>query len=275
MRGCYAFRSEWHPKCSLFPRSPAWPVLGWQRWGKEGGFLTLLWSSAGWFDHKAKHWGTLDLCVMPWQPQAGHPQRSFWSLENRDLIVCTPFLQCLEMLKRGCSAPGVLETGGSLQRCRASGVHPVPGTWVLGLQHHCAAFPSPHSITQIALVAPGGGLAAAKPSLQPPSEMKALLVGAALLPWMPCCVGSRAHCASLLLQITSAAETEAVTSQKLVKGHAYSVTGAEEVGALPAPVGCNAVSLTCDLSHGSHKFIFNFANSPVSLVLLNPRVSSS
>lgn len=39
--------------------------------------------------------------------------------------------------------------------------------------------------------------------------------------------------ASLLLQITSAAETEAVTSQKLVKGHAYSVTGAEEVGAVP------------------------------------------
>uniref|UniRef100_A0A8B9TTB2 Calpain-2 catalytic subunit n=1 Tax=Anas platyrhynchos TaxID=8839 RepID=A0A8B9TTB2_ANAPL len=34
---------------------------------------------------------------------------------------------------------------------------------------------------------------------------------------------------SLLFQITSAAETEAVTSQKLVKGHAYSVTGAEEV----------------------------------------------
>ncbi|KFP75545.1 Calpain-2 catalytic subunit, partial [Acanthisitta chloris] len=31
------------------------------------------------------------------------------------------------------------------------------------------------------------------------------------------------------IDITSAAETEAVTSQKLVKGHAYSVTGAEEV----------------------------------------------
>lgn len=34
------------------------------------------------------------------------------------------------------------------------------------------------------------------------------------------------------LQITSAAETEAVTTQKLVKGHAYSVTGAEEVMSL-------------------------------------------
>lgn len=33
-----------------------------------------------------------------------------------------------------------------------------------------------------------------------------------------------------LLQITSAAETEAITFQKLVKGHAYSVTAAEEVG---------------------------------------------
>ncbi|NXB90312.1 CAN2 protein, partial [Vidua chalybeata] len=31
------------------------------------------------------------------------------------------------------------------------------------------------------------------------------------------------------IDITSAAETEAVTSQKLVKGHTYSVTGAEEV----------------------------------------------
>ncbi|NWS39208.1 CAN2 protein, partial [Probosciger aterrimus] len=31
------------------------------------------------------------------------------------------------------------------------------------------------------------------------------------------------------IDITSAAESEAVTTQKLVKGHAYSVTGAEEV----------------------------------------------
>lgn len=30
-------------------------------------------------------------------------------------------------------------------------------------------------------------------------------------------------------QVSSAAETEAVTSQKLVKGHAYSITGIEEV----------------------------------------------
>ncbi|NXH17320.1 CAN2 protein, partial [Bucco capensis] len=33
----------------------------------------------------------------------------------------------------------------------------------------------------------------------------------------------------LHLHITNAAETEVVTSQKLVKGHTYSVTGAEEV----------------------------------------------
>lgn len=33
----------------------------------------------------------------------------------------------------------------------------------------------------------------------------------------------------LLLQITSAADSEAVTRQKLVKGHAYSLTGAVEV----------------------------------------------
>lgn len=32
-----------------------------------------------------------------------------------------------------------------------------------------------------------------------------------------------------MFQITSAADSEAVTRQKLVKGHAYSVTGAEEV----------------------------------------------
>lgn len=31
------------------------------------------------------------------------------------------------------------------------------------------------------------------------------------------------------LQITSAADSEAVTHQKLVKGHAYSLTGAVEV----------------------------------------------
>lgn len=31
------------------------------------------------------------------------------------------------------------------------------------------------------------------------------------------------------LQITSLADSEAITFQKLVKGHAYSVTGAEEV----------------------------------------------
>lgn len=31
------------------------------------------------------------------------------------------------------------------------------------------------------------------------------------------------------LQVSSAAETEAITSQKLVKSHAYSVTGVEEV----------------------------------------------
>lgn len=34
---------------------------------------------------------------------------------------------------------------------------------------------------------------------------------------------------SLLLQITSASDSEAVTRQKLVKGHAYSLTGAVEV----------------------------------------------
>lgn len=32
-----------------------------------------------------------------------------------------------------------------------------------------------------------------------------------------------------LVQITSAADSEAVTGQKLVKGHAYSLTGAVEV----------------------------------------------
>lgn len=37
----------------------------------------------------------------------------------------------------------------------------------------------------------------------------------------------------LLRQITSAADSEAVTRQKLVKGHAYSLTGAVEVMSLP------------------------------------------
>lgn len=36
-------------------------------------------------------------------------------------------------------------------------------------------------------------------------------------------------CILLLFQITAAAEIEAITSLKLVKGHAYSITGAEEV----------------------------------------------
>ena len=39
-------------------------------------------------------------------------------------------------------------------------------------------------------------------------------------------------------QITSMADSEAITFQKLVKGHAYSVTGAEEVtpaGGFPGP----------------------------------------
>lgn len=35
------------------------------------------------------------------------------------------------------------------------------------------------------------------------------------------------------MQITSAADSEAVTRQKLVKGHAYSLTGAVEVTSLP------------------------------------------
>lgn len=74
--------------------------------------------------------------------------------------------------------------------------------------------------------------AAAKPPLQPPNKIKAPLEGEALLCWIPFHGGGHAHRFSLLLQITSAAETEAVTSQKLVKGHAYSVTGAEEVGEL-------------------------------------------
>lgn len=34
---------------------------------------------------------------------------------------------------------------------------------------------------------------------------------------------------SLLSQITSASDSEAVTYRKLVKGHAYSVTGADQV----------------------------------------------
>lgn len=41
---------------------------------------------------------------------------------------------------------------------------------------------------------------------------------------------------SLLLQITSAADSEAVTRQKLVKGHAYSLTGAVEVMSLPSNI---------------------------------------
>lgn len=52
--------------------------------------------------------------------------------------------------------------------------------------------------------------------------------------WIHVClklmVGSSPHPLNLLFaQITSAADSEAVTRQKLVKGHAYSLTGAVEV----------------------------------------------
>lgn len=48
--------------------------------------------------------------------------------------------------------------------------------------------------------------------------------------------GCHGNCVSLIFfpQITSAADSEAVTRQKLVKGHAYSLTGAVEVMSLPA-----------------------------------------
>lgn len=59
-------------------------------------------------------------------------------------------------------------------------------------------------------------------------------------------------------QITSAAESEAVTTQKLVKGHAYSVTGAEEVGVLPQ--GGKLQQDLCVVMR-SHKRIFNTADS--------------
>uniref|UniRef100_A0A8B9F3K8 Calpain-2 catalytic subunit n=1 Tax=Amazona collaria TaxID=241587 RepID=A0A8B9F3K8_9PSIT len=47
------------------------------------------------------------------------------------------------------------------------------------------------------------------------------------------------------IDITSAAESEAVTTQKLVKGHAYSVTGAEEVGLLPQGAQCSKTCACC------------------------------
>lgn len=120
---------------------------------------------------------------------------------------------------------------GALLWCRASGAHPVPRTWTPGAPAPPHVLPSPLPVCH---TDPSRCLcAAAKPPLEPPSEIKAPLEGEALLRWVPCRVGSHAHRASFLLQITSAAETEAVTSQKLVKGHAYSVTGAEEVRSPP------------------------------------------
>lgn len=45
------------------------------------------------------------------------------------------------------------------------------------------------------------------------------------------------HSASMSIQITSAFDMEAVTFKKLVKGHAYSVTGLKEV--------CRSFDLIC------------------------------
>lgn len=74
--------------------------------------------------------------------------------------------------------------------------------------------------------------------------------------------------APLLLQITSAAETEAVTSQKLVKGHAYSVTGAEEVGAvLRHRDKCSQPHAWSSLSCGSNRLVCIAKNSSVSAEL--------
>lgn len=77
------------------------------------------------------------------------------------------------------------------------------------------------------------------------------------------------------LQITSAADSEAITFQKLVKGHAYSVTGAEEVtpgrhswGSFPpSPDGRTTF---CLLAEGGAPRSRSFPSSP-ALVKFRPR----
>lgn len=61
-------------------------------------------------------------------------------------------------------------------------------------------------------------------------------------------------CILLLLQITATAEIEAVTSLKLVKGHAYSITGAEEVSHLSGAIMQTSLGL-------QHCSAFNFLMS--------------
>lgn len=162
----------------------------------------------------------------------------------------------------------ILSLDGALPWCRDSGVHPTNvGPKGLQRRHTCCRPLSPLCHTGPSHCP----CAAAKPPLQPPDKTKAPLEGEVLLHWVPCHRGSRAHQASLLFQITSAAETEAVTSQKLVKGHAYSVTGAEEVGVLPQSgktqralcvAWCKFVfivdgfsSLTCSAKSGFESFL--------------------
>lgn len=81
----------------------------------------------------------------------------------------------------GCTTQSVLDQEGTLLQCQASGVHPMPQTWSLGFQHHhiCCC---PLSL----LCHTCCFCAAARPLLQPPSEMEALLEGEALFCWIPC-----------------------------------------------------------------------------------------
>lgn len=57
----------------------------------------------------------------------------------------------------------------------------------------------------------------------------ALLAAFVGIELIPCQLDPRLFDQLTLFQITSSADSEAVTRQKLVKGHAYSVTGTAEV----------------------------------------------
>lgn len=61
-------------------------------------------------------------------------------------------------------------------------------------------------------------------------------------------VASASLCAFFLPQITSSSDMEAVTFKKLVKGHAYSVTGVDEVS------GNESERLFCSLQNRSSTF---------------------
>lgn len=139
---------------------------------------------------------------------------------------------------------------GALLPCWASGVHPMPQTWSLGLQHHhmCCC---PLSL----LCHTCCFCAAAKPLLQPPSEMKAVLEGETLFFW----ILSPREAATLMSFAPPDHQCSRNRGSHLPEaGEGTRVLGHRGRGGTCAtPRGQDAAGPVC----GNHKPLFNTANS--------------